>query len=919
MDSRLIINSTIMLLAIFVASLSMFFIWDSYQTHRTSNNLQHANHIIDNSIDAAGLQALERGITSAALGMPAPINNDFYARIQSVRNKGDKLWNTTISKAEILTPNIPENHNYITVMQKSQLAFEQLTKMRKKVDEYITAKNPTPIKLTDWVKTSTALINTEYELRELTFNIVSMRNKASNIDNAIKRRIWRISEYAGLERAHIGFFLATRQPIPDDTLHQLHELRGVVEHGFEDLEFGIKIHPEVDERIKQSIKQMQRVFFQDFQLIRKEIYAAASSGNYPYTAEQWIDKATFAINSILAVGRTVSKITEDGALSISRNALFQLILNIIIITITLTITAISLIKVRQTVNDLFHQKELAEVTLHSIGDAVITTDAKANIEYLNPVAEELTGWTNNDAAGLPLSNIFLIKNAFTLQVEPNPIERCLQEGAIVGLGSNITLTRRDGSEIMIEDSAAPIKDLNNKTVGAVIVFYDVTAMRNTPHLLSYHATHDTLTGLYNRREFERQLADLIIDAKNNNSEHALCYIDLDQFKIINDTSGHVAGDKLLQQLSYLFKKHVRDTDMIARLGGDEFGLLLQNCHLDKAIKIAEAMRKVIKDFRFSWDDKTFEFGASIGLVPINTDSVSPAEIMSESDAACYAAKEKGRNRIQVYQAGDLELAQRHGEMQWVSRINEAINEDRMVLYAQPIVSLDNDQNNYFEILLRLVDKDNSVIEPMAFIPAAERYNLMPDIDYLVIKKSIELLSRNKKISGIPADKTRLSINLSGSTLGKDDLLDYIKNLLEIHNVPRKSICFEITETAAISNLEHAASFIKELRKEGCCFALDDFGSGLCSFSYLKTLPVDYLKIDGTFIQNIKEDMVNYAIVKSAASIAKVLKMQTIAEYVEDAGTIEILRELGVNYAQGFGIGRPEPAENWTENRSNLYV
>ena len=906
-----------MLLAGLVSFFSMFFIWDSYQDHQASQYLIHINTIVDSTIEAAGHQALERGMTSAALGMELPIKPEFYQRIQTLRKQGDTLWDLSLKEANKLSNKIPQNNSYVTVIHEAKLAFSQIQILRAQIDEYIKGNTKVPVTLQHWVEASTHFIHTESKLRELTFTSMPLPNKVIGINQIIKRRIWMISEHAGQERAHIGFFSANQTPIPEDVIHQLLELRGVVEHNHEDLILMIKSQPQIDLRTTKAIERMQLLFFTDFQTTRKKMYTAADIGNYPYTAEQWIEKSTLAINSILAVSKTVSAITEESASVISRNALYQLLLNILIISITLAITIWSLIKVRQTVNSLFHQKELAEVTLHSIGDAVITTDAKACVEYLNPIAEELTGWSTVEASGKLLNEIFIIHNGFTMEPEENPIEKCLHEENIVGLGSNIILTNHHGKEIMIEDSAAPIRNHEGNIVGAVLVFYDVTSMRNTPHLLSYHATHDALTGLYNRREFERQLSELILEAKNTHSQHALCYIDLDQFKVINDTSGHMAGDKLLQQLTYLIKNHVRDADMLARLGGDEFGLLLKNCDLDRSLKIAETLRKTIKDFRFSWSNNTFELGASIGLVPILDISVSPAEVLSEADAACYAAKEKGRNRVQVYQTGNLELARRHGEMQWVARINDAINDDRLVLYAQPIIALNNKDHHYFEILLRLIDIDGSVIEPMAFIPAAERYNLMPDIDYIVIKKSIQLLSKHYH-SAIPAiNHIKFSINLSGGTLGKDDLLDYIRNLIKTYKVPNNAICFEITETAAIGNLEQAATLIKALRREGCSFSLDDFGSGLCSFGYLKSLPVDYLKIDGTFVRGIIDNKLNYTVVKSASQIAGVLNMKTIAEYVEDKKIIPVLRELGVDYAQGFALGRPEPIAEWIGKYESL--
>ncbi|HEX5637624.1 MAG TPA: diguanylate cyclase, partial [Gammaproteobacteria bacterium] len=346
--------------------------------------------------------------------------------------------------------------------------------------------------------------------------------------------------------------------------------------------------------------------------------------------------------------------------------------HILLLLVTFALAGWSLTRVRQTAAQLFKQKELAEVTLHSIGDAVVTTDANGMVEYINPVAEELTGWKNENAQGRSITEICVLINGSSGEPEENPIEKCLRDKQVVGLAVNVVLKSRNGEDFVIEDSAAPIRDREGNIVGAVMVFYDVTLNRDGTHLLSYHATHDSLTGLVNRREFERRLLGLHERAKKLDLKHAFCYLDLDQFKIINDTCGHVVGDKLLRQLAYLLQENMRDSDTLARLGGDEFGILLENCPLERAVQIAEKMREVIREFRFTWEGKSYELGVSIGLVQIEKDSVSIHELMREADAACYAAKDKGRNRVQVYRPDNLELAKRHGEMQWVGRINEAL-------------------------------------------------------------------------------------------------------------------------------------------------------------------------------------------------------------------------------------------------------
>src|SRR3989338_2853237 len=409
-----------------------------------------------------------------------------------------------------------------------------------------------------------------------------------------------------------------------------------------------------------------------------------------------------------------------------------------IAAIAFALAVVSFVRVKKTADAMFHDKELAEVTLHSIGDAVITTDAGARVEYLNPIAETLTGWSTKEAKGRPLSEVFHIITGAPRQPQVNPAEKCLKEDRIVGLENNTVLIARDGTERVIEDSAAPVRDREEKVVGAVMVFYDVPLMRNSTHLLSYHATHDALTGLINRRDFERRLTRLVENAKLGNAQHVLCYLDLDQFKVVNDTCGHIAGDKLLRQLAFQLKDRIRDSDTIARLGGDEFGVLLESCPLDAARRLTDGLIRVVNDFRFVWEGKTFEIGVSIGMVRITPESASPVELMSQADSACYAAKEKGRNRVQIYEPGDTELLQRQGEMHWVGRLQKALHEDRFTLFSQPIKPLLNgaDHRRYQEVLLRMVDEAGNIVPPMEFIPAAERYNLMPAIDRWVLRKAL---------------------------------------------------------------------------------------------------------------------------------------------------------------------------------------
>jgi|JFJP01.1.fsa_nt_gi PAS domain S-box/diguanylate cyclase (GGDEF) domain len=554
---------------------------------------------------------------------------------------------------------------------------------------------------------------------------------------------------------------------------------------------------------------------------------------------------------------------------------------------------------------LFAEKELAQVTLQSIGDAVITTDAQGNIRYFNPVAERITGWKAEEAEGMPLSTVFLIVNEVTREPADNPINKALLEAQIVGLANHTILIARDGTEYGIEDSAAPIRDRQGEIIGAVIVFHDVTESRYLTRQLSWEASHDALTGLINRRRFEQHLVEAIASVQKSNQQHALCYLDLDQFKVVNDTAGHVAGDELLRQITALLQKGVRANDMLARLGGDEFGLLLTQCPLSQAAKIAESLKDLVHQFRFIWNSKTFIIGVSIGVVAIDQTGQDLMEVLGSADAACYAAKAKGRNCVHIYRLDDGELIKQRGERQLVSQISRALETNHFCLYYQKIVSITSKPLvEHYEILLRMLDENGELVSPNDFIPAAERYGLITDIDCWVIET---FFSNYKKLSGQQVLSEGLyTINLSGASICNNRFMSFLIEQFPRYKVPPQTICFEITETAAIANFDQARHFISALKKIGCRFALDDFGSGLSSFAYLMNLPVDYLKIDGVFVKNISHNLISQAIVEGFNRIAHALNIETVAEFVEDETILEKLREIGVDYAQGYGIARPVP-------------
>ena len=565
---------------------------------------------------------------------------------------------------------------------------------------------------------------------------------------------------------------------------------------------------------------------------------------------------------------------------------------------------------KQAETRVFEEKERAQVTLQSIGDGVITTDAQGCIDYINPVAQELIGWEMRSARGKPIAEIMTLINQNTRAAVDNPVTRCLSEGRVITLAENSVLINRAGSEVPIQDSAAPIRDRIGNVIGSVMVFHDVSKESRLFRQLSYQASHDALTGLINRSEFENCLISSLDSAHNNpDHSHALLYLDLDQFKVVNDTFGHIAGDELLRQIAELVKANIRSTDIVARLGGDEFGILLERCNKERAVEVAEAIRGAVEAHRFTWQESFTAARCSIGIVMVTQESPDVASVMSSADVACYSAKDMGRNQTHLYQDSDASM--RHAEMKWVSRITSAVEENRLELFYQPIIGIGKNNANsrgHYELLLRMRDENGNIVNPDQFIPAAERYNLMSTLDRWVIHEALsQLADRN------PEAKTAhftLAINLSGTSLSEDRFLDFVVEELQKQRLPEGAICFEITETAAISNLSRVIHFMQALKKLGCKFSLDDFGSGLSSFTYLKNLPVDYLKIDGQFIRNVAEDSIDESMVKAINEVGRAMGIETIAERVETKEVLDKLSELGVEYAQGYYIARPTSVQTF---------
>jgi diguanylate cyclase (GGDEF)-like protein/PAS domain S-box-containing protein len=550
---------------------------------------------------------------------------------------------------------------------------------------------------------------------------------------------------------------------------------------------------------------------------------------------------------------------------------------------------------------IFAEKERAQVTLQSIGDAVISTDAEGRIEYINPVAERLTAWSLEEARGRLVGEVLNLINEDTREPILTPLLGALGRGETGGPADQSVLVTRGGQEVAIQESAAPICDRTGRVIGAVIVFHDVTKERRLTRALSYQARHDALTGLLNRRAFDNRLHAAVDSAQRGEGSYALLYIDLDQFKLVNDTCGHEAGDRLLRDVTGLLQTKVRASDTIARLGGDEFGVLLDGCTLEQATRIAEGIRQGIRDYRFVSGASRLSVGASVGVVQINASTESVASVLSAADLACYTAKDEGRNRIHVYEASGV--SQRHQEMRWVSRLTRAVEDHRLELYFQPIVPVGSRGYTYFhELMVRLRDDDGQLVPPSEFIPAAERYNVMSSIDRWVVRQAIQLLEERHRLG---RQLPLLAVNVSGTSLNEQSFADLILNSLEDTEIA-SGLCFEITETAAVASLTDATHFMRELKHRGCKFSLDDFGTGLSSFMYLKTLPVDFLKIHGQFISQVATDPVDRSMVEAISKVGRALGIATIAEWVESEPVLDELKRIGVDFAQGHLLAEPRP-------------
>ncbi len=557
----------------------------------------------------------------------------------------------------------------------------------------------------------------------------------------------------------------------------------------------------------------------------------------------------------------------------------------------------------QTAQALFNEKERARVTLESVGEGVLVVDGDGRITYLNPAAEQLTGVDRKAACGQPIESVLPLLHDVDLSVD-NPVRTALQcPGQPQRLSGLLPVPGREPRAV--EGTVANIRGHNGRPGGAVAVLRDVTEARQLHRRLSYQATHDQLTGVPNRVEFERSVREAMDAVHAGEPSHVRLFLDLDGFKIINDTCGHLAGDELLRQVGQLLAARTRGSDVLARLGGDEFGILLRHCSLDDGARVADGIVTAIGAFRFTWQSQFFRLGVSIGAAALDRHCHDVTEIISAADSACGWAKGLGRNQVQVFRRDDVQLQRMHEQKDWLGKLNRALTQNTLVLCAQQIVCIDGSSGGpeHYEILLRMREDDGSLASPGLFLPVAERYRMMVRIDEWVVDTLLRDLAPDAaRLRG----RQEFSVNLSGASINDPAFLAFLLAAFDKYRVPGELVCFEITETVAIANFEQAIRFIERLSAIGCRFALDDFGSGLSSFDYLRKLPVSSVKIDGSFIENVGSDPVCRAMVDAICRVSAQMKLKTVAERVEKEADIQVLREIGIDYVQGYVLHRPEP-------------
>lgn len=896
-----LIHISVALASVLVVGLGAVLVWQAFAAHQALNRVQLVHQATDHLLQVKASSARVRGWGAAALG--GGYTTETRAQFEKHAGQGDEHLRQALALVRQLEKDFANSALIRTIRGRLEAQWGQHQELRERLRQEL-ASGEAGINYTAWFSETTAFIDTAIELRQQLLLSVGAPQEAMLDAHGILNRLARIGEYAGQNRAILAYYTAAGEPVSDRSLERVHTNGTAIQQAMGEVlvlaETQANWEPELERVVETAMTRIAAFHTVDVPYM---IDTVGREDN-PLDGVWWLEAATEAIHhTVLASDRTLEHM-EGTIRQEAQRGWLTLILYGLLALAAGALAVFSLVRVHRDAISLHVQKELAETTLSSIGDAVITADAAGRVTYLNPVAEELTGWLSVDAQGRPAPEVLRLRHTRHASMR-DPIGACLQHGCTIGLSSGHVLTRPDGREVAIEDSCAPIRDPDGAIAGAVLVFYDTENVHQQHHLLAYHATRDTLTGLINRREFERRLDELVNRPNDAKGQHALAYMDLDQFKVVNDTAGHIAGDQLLRQLSFLLRRQVRESDVLARLGGDEFALILYNCPLENAATVCAGLLQVFQSFRFSWGEREFDVGASIGLVPITDETSSALEALSDADNACFIAKNQGRNQVHVHSQDDEEVTRRRQEMEWATRIREMLRAEQFTLHAQPMAPLAPGLPSRQEVLVRIMDTDGQAIMPMAFIPAAERFGYMREIDRWVIRNACALLAEAHHYDS----ETVFNVNLSGASLSDRNLAGFILAETAQHGVSPDQVCFEITETAVINNLDTAVDLMQELKEHGFTFALDDFGVGSSSFSYLRNLPVNMLKIDGTFIQTMTQDPINRAIVQSIVTISRIMGLTVSAEFVEDQETLEQLRQMGIHYAQGFSVGYPGPLTN----------
>jgi diguanylate cyclase (GGDEF)-like protein/PAS domain S-box-containing protein len=897
-DARRVINLSLAVLSVLVVVLAVRTGWRSLRDYEQARQVAQVDAAANDFISAAGFLELERTYGSALLGGER-LGAGHLGQLQNAQRQGDRVWRQAMDRTRRIAAHSPLRADLLARLAGTETSFQALQAARRQLAACLQTR---PCALGDaaWQQAVSHVIGDSAAVREAAYFSTDTPEHPARLHAAVQRSVWTLNERIRRERGLMAFYLSAGEAPPASARDEIAMDGSVAREAQETLRVFAQLH-RLEPQVRAAITEADRSLTGGF----IPLLAATLSGQRHPDAQAWLTETTPTIARLDHLAATV----DDAVMAIAADAMREsrndMLLNGLFVVLACVVAMLSAAKVRQTANALFHQKELAEVTIRSIGDAVITTDAEGRVEYINPAAEQMTGWRNAEAKGLPLERVFEVVNGVTLEPQSNPIATCLRENRVVSLDNNTVLVGRDGIRRYIEDSAAPIRDPAGELVGGVLVFFDATEVHQAAHLISYRATHDALTGLINRREFEHRLAALLAPGRDDSSQHALLFLDLDQFMVVNESCGHLAGDHLLREVSRILTEQARGGDVLARLGGDEFGLIVRDCTPDEAREMAESLRTAVSSFRFDWHGIQVQPHLSVGLVPFGLDAGAPAALLSRAEAACHLAKEKGRDRLQVYDPKDRDIGQRSGGMQWVSRLHEALAQDRFTLYCQPVVSIGGRRRRQGEVLTRMLDPEGRLILASHFIPHAERYGLMPRLDRWVVHKALTTLGA-LYAQGRGEEAGVLAINLSGATLSDRALPQFVRDEMRACGVPPSALCFEITETAAISSLAETSALINSLRRLGCAFALDDFGRGMSSFMYLKQLPVDFLKIDGEFVRNMADDPVSRAMVRAIHALGQAMGIATVAECVETPEVQRQLEAIGVDYVQGLEVGPPQP-------------